>query len=91
MTTQYVNLDVPVLPDADRIKWMEANGIDPYIVPAAQRVKIEDGKITYKQFVLRNGAKTLVNREEGYEKETVTVPLKVKPEEFGIVEVEAGE
>jgi hypothetical protein len=89
MTTQYVNLDTPVLPDPDRIKWLEANGIDPYTLPAAQVVVVEDGKIVYTKFVYRNGLKVpLANGEPGYEKETVTVPLKANPAEFGVVETE---
>ena len=86
MTAQFINMNTPVLPDPDRMKWMEANGLDPYLMPADQVVVVEDGKITFTKFKLVNGAKVMSHDERGYLKETLSVPLKVDPAEFGIVE-----
>jgi hypothetical protein len=83
MTSRRINLETPVLPDPQRYAWIEANGIDPSTVPAAQEVLVEDGKLTFIQFALNAEGQKQV-RDDGYEKVLRTVPLISAPENHGL-------
>jgi hypothetical protein len=76
MTSRRINLDTPIIPDPQVMAWMEANGIDPHNVPAAQEVLVKDGQITFVEFV-RNEDGIMILRDEvhGFEKVLRTVPL----------------
>lgn len=69
MSSRRINLDTLVLPDPQRMAWLEANGIDPKKVPAAQEVLIEDGQITLAEFVM--------NPEGSKQLDDYGVPVKV--------------
>lgn len=77
-----INLDTHVLPDPQRCAWMEANGIDPNTVPAAQEVLVDGDKITFVAFVLEDGHKVQdpTTSEHRWLKELRTVPLLSAPE-----------
>lgn len=85
-----ININTPVLPDPQIMAWFEANGIDPNNVPAAQEVLVEDGKLTYIEFEMRQtvpGApphKTLASDGSGYIKRLRTVPLVSAPEDHNL-------
>lgn len=85
-----INLDTPILPDPQRCAWLEANGIDPNVTPAAQYAQIHDGHITLLEFVLEQtvpGApphKTMADDGSGYKKRLRTVPLLSEPEDHNL-------
>lgn len=75
-----------------RTAWLEANGIDTLSIPAAQVVDTSGDTLTikvFKEHQLPTGEKVRKfdpeNPGKGYEKETVTVPHKSRPEEHGII------
>jgi hypothetical protein len=84
VTTQLINLDTPVLPDPARCAWLEANGIDPAKVPAAQEVLVEDGQLTFVEFLYRADGRKLVSPGGEVEKILRTVPLVSAPENHGL-------
>jgi|GEM_PF-3272386 len=82
-----INLDTPIVPDAQRIRWLNANSIDASTVPAAQEVAVdaEARTITFVRFVLdERGHKLPPVDGHGYPKELVTVPLIADPERYGL-------
>jgi hypothetical protein len=84
MSERRINLDTPVIPDPQRIAWMEANGIDPFSVPAAQEVLVTDHEIKFVQFVRSPDGIKKLSAEGGYEKELVTLPLISAPQNHGL-------
>lgn len=85
MTTQRINLEKPLLPDPRKIAWFEANGIAPISVPAAQEVLVEDGHLTFIQFVFDEEGRKFLSRDgDGHEKTIRTIPLISAPEAHGL-------
>lgn len=85
MTDRRINLDVPDIPDPKICAWLEANGIDPSDVPAAQEVIVKDGEISFSQFVRRGDMTRVLNLAgDAYVKEARTVPMLSAPENFGL-------
>lgn len=79
-----INLDTPVLPDPQRTAWLEANGIDPRNVPAAQEVLIENGQLTFVEFVRSADNGALLIEDDHYLKVLRAVPLISPPEEHNL-------
>ncbi|MDQ0756072.1 hypothetical protein [Arthrobacter sp. B3I4] len=84
-----INLDKPNLPDPQCMAWLEANGIDPSGVPAAQEVLVEDDQITLVEYVRSlDGFKLPVHDSNGelcgWKKHLVTVPMLSAPENHGL-------
>lgn len=87
MTSRRINLDTPILPDPQMIAWMEANGINPSAVPAAQEVLVEDGRITYVEFELTPDGAKIIDHDGGDPRCRSflrTVPLVSAPEDHGL-------
>lgn len=85
MTERRINLYTPNLPDPQRMAWMEANGIDPTLVPAAQEAIVTDTEISVIQFVRgEDGYLQLRPDAQSYEKQLITVPLISAPENHGL-------
>jgi hypothetical protein len=85
MTKRRVDLNTPILPDPQMFAWIEANGVDPGTVLAAQVATIEDGKLTFLEFVRDDsGAKILNSEDTGFVKRERTVPLISPPEDHGV-------
>jgi hypothetical protein len=83
MSSRRINLDTPVIPDPQRMEWMEANGIDPHMVPAAQEVLVEEGQITFVEFATATDGHKIIG-PAGYEKVLRTIPLVSAPENHGL-------
>ena len=85
MTTRRININTPILPDPQIFAWIQANGIDPGTVLAAQEVTVKDGQLTYLEFVRdESGVKVLSSDQTGYVKRERTVPLISPPEVHGL-------
>lgn len=89
MSNRYIDLSQY---DADPrvMAWLEANGLDPYHVPAAQHVQVTGGHLVVQKFATGpDGHKIpLLDRvtEElcGWQKVTVTLPLLSAPEDHNL-------
>jgi len=86
MSSRRINLDTPVLPDPQRMAWLEANDVDPSTVPAAQEALVEDGKLTFVALVQEDGhsVQDPTTSEHRWLKELRTVPLISAPENHGL-------
>jgi len=85
MTTRRISLNTPVIPDPQRIAWIEANGLNPNTIVADQEVIVEDGKLTFVEFLFNeNGGKVLNTDGTGCVKRTRTVDLVSAPEDHGL-------
>lgn len=83
MSRRRINLDVPDLPNEQHMAWLRANDIDPFDVPAAQEVLVDDGQITYVKFE-RDADGIKIIGPDGCEKVLRTVPLVSAPEDHGL-------
>ena len=84
MKSRRITLDTAMLPDPKRMEWMEANGIDPWKVPASQEVLVEDGKLTFVEFVLDPSGFKKLDADCKPERILRTVPLVSAPENHGL-------
>jgi len=87
MSSRRINLDTPVLPDPQRMAWLEANGVDPTTVPAAQEVLVEDGNLTFVEFAKGPDGVMILDHDGGdphYRKVLRTIPLVSAPENHGL-------
>lgn len=83
MTSRRINFESFNIPDPRVMAWCEANGIDPHNVPAAQEVLIENGQITFLEFV-RNEDGVIIIDGDSYAKVLRTVPLVSAPEDHNL-------
>lgn len=83
MTARGVNINFSELPDPRVIAWLEANGIDPATVPAAQEVLVSTDHMAYVEFIVDEQGKK-IQGSYSYLKQIKTVPLISAPENFGL-------
>jgi len=89
MTYRYVDLNVPNLPDPKICAWLEANGIDPELAPAAQYAQVTDEFVIYQEFMRGpDGFKLPVHDSKGeacaWQKHIQVRPLVSPPEDHGL-------
>lgn len=90
MTKRSINLESYANADPRLLAWVQASGIDPWQIPQAQSVVIEDGNLTFTEWILEStvpGApphKTLAEDGQGYKRHQRTVPLLSAPEDHGL-------
>lgn len=90
MTKRTFDFEAYPCPDSRVVAWIEANGLDPELIPVAVPAVIEDGQLTVTEFLLEQtvpGApphKMLSTDGTGYKKTQRTVPLLSAPEDHGL-------
>lgn len=87
MTSRRINFNTPILPDPRVMAWCEANGIDPSNVPAEQGALVEDGRITFVEFVRNEDGVKIIDDGGGdphYRRVLRTVPLLSAPEDHNL-------
>jgi len=90
MTKRILDFESYDHPDPRVIAWIEANKLDPNLIPANKPVVINGDKITVTEFVMEQtvpGApphKTMASDGSGLKKTQRTVPLLSAPEDHGL-------
>ena len=90
MTYRELDLSGYNHPDERVMAWIEANNLDPNLIPADLPVIINGDKLTVTEFLLEQtvpGApphKTMAEDGSGLKKTTRTVPLLSAPEAHGL-------
>lgn len=89
MSHRYVDLNLPDIPDARVIAWLEANEIDPADTPSAQYVQVTDEYLIYQEFSTGpDGHRLPIHDSKGeacaWQKRMVTAPLLSRPEDHNL-------
>lgn len=89
MSHRYIDLNLPEIPDARIVAWLEANGIDPNNTPSAQYVQVTDEYLIYQEFRRgSDGHKLPIHDNQGeacaWQKRVVTAPLLSRPEDHNL-------
>lgn len=77
-------------PDSPLSRWLEANGVDAFDVPADTTITVTGGQVTYTAFVRDAGGQLQLDPDLDsgpgrlYLRELRTVPLTASPEAFGL-------
>lgn len=86
---KYVDLNFSDLPDPRVVAWLEANGIDPSDVPAAQYVRVTDEHLLYQTFATGpDGHKLPIHNSSGeavaWQLQMMSAPLLSAPEDHNL-------
>lgn len=90
MTKRVFDFEAYDCPDPRVMAWIEANGLDPALIPVALLAVIEGDRLTVTEFILRQTDphkpphKVVASDGSGFEKRERTVPLLSAPEDHGL-------
>ena len=87
MNARGVNLNFESMPDPRVVAWLEANGLDPQDVPAAQEALVHDGHgvpVLAVAVFTRNEDGVKIQGSFGFLKHIRVVPLQSAPEDHNL-------
>jgi len=90
MTKRIFDFEAYPCPDPRVMAWIEANGLDPNLIPVAFPAVIEGDKLTVTEFILEQSDpnkpphKAVSTDGSGFKKTQRTVPLLSAPEDHGL-------